>query len=130
MSANEAREAIETILAHQVTLGTRKLSIADWIEEYGADTGVVLLRLTAGKNLRQALHDPIREPVRWTTKPKGSRFRGVVRHGTRRDRWYARISNGGRLIDLGTSENELIAASLYNIAARNRDGLAAKINLV
>ncbi|RIK74729.1 MAG: hypothetical protein DCC68_22530 [Planctomycetota bacterium] len=134
MSARDAHEAVNTILSHECQLGDRKQSIREWIVEYGADQGVVLLRLTAGWSLRRALEEPLRDapisPRRVRGKPRSSRFLGVTRHGSRKHRWYARISKQGKLIDLGTSENEMIAASLYNIASRNRDGIAARVNLI
>lgn len=122
------REAIAAILSHPVAWRGKRQTIAEWVDECGADRGVVLVRLTAGWPLARALTEPPRPPKRWSTRRKVSRFRGVTRH--RCGKWYARIHHDGESIDLGLWDDELEAASVVNVAARTWRGLAAKVNLL
>jgi hypothetical protein len=133
MSAREAHDAIEQILSHEARIGERRQAIRAWASEYGIDESLVLLRVSAGWDLRKALTEPLGDkPIlpKGRDKKRSSRFLGVTRHGTRKGRWYARINNGGKTTELGTSESEFIAATLFNIASRNRDGIAARVNLI
>lgn len=117
---------------HKVQLGDRKQSIADWIEEYGADRGVVLIRVTAGWPLRKALEEPVRPPLRHNRRKKSTPWLGVFK---RTDRPGYRVQVGCHEDEpenrkrLGTFACDREAAAVFNIYARNRDGVAAKINL-
>lgn len=116
---------------HKVTLGTRKQSIGDWIEERGADRGVVLIRLTAGWDLRRSLEEPLRPPLRHSNRKKTVPWIGVFK---RPDKPGYRVKVGpngpkrSRTV-LGTYGCDKEAAAIYNIWARNENGVSAKINL-
>lgn len=122
-----AREALDEILAHPVRLRGKRQSIGEWIAEAGADRGIVLLRVTAGWSLDRALAEPLRPPKRWTRRRKQSRFRGVTRHPC--GKWYARGYDGETNVDLLLTDNEAEAGAAYNVWARNRDGMSARVNL-
>jgi len=113
---------------HKVVLGTRKQRIGDWIEERGADRGAVLIRLTAGWDLRKALEEPLRPPLRHLSRKKTVPWIGVFK---RPDRPGYRVKVGpyGAQIELGTYGCDKEAAAIYNIWARNEYGVSAKINL-
>jgi hypothetical protein len=120
---------------HKVTLGTRTQSIADWIEERGADRGVVLIRVTAGWDLRKALNEPLRKPLphpERVTRKKSTPWLGVFK---RNDRPGYRVQigrsndDGEKRVRLGTFACDKEAAAVYNIWARTQFGVSAKINL-
>lgn len=107
--------------------------MADWVTECGADRGVVLIRLTAGWSIDRAIQEPLRPPLQHgRTRKKTTPWKGVKK---RKDRPGYRVCIGqdqgmnGAPLCLGTFACDKEAAAVYNIWARNRNGLSAKINL-
>ncbi len=60
-------------------------------------------------------------------KESTSIYKGVVLH---RDRFEARIAIDGKLLYLGSSKNEKVAAKIYNDGAIRHHGEFAKLNVI
>lgn len=124
---------------HKVRLGVRTQTVAEWIEEYGADRGTVLIRITAGWSLHKALTEPLRPPLKYFGPGSKSRvkttpwfgvfkrsdkpgYRVKLRHGVKGD-------SASNHVNLGTFACDKEAAAIYNIWSRNTNGVNARINL-
>lgn len=120
---------------HRVTMMGETKSIGDWVAERGADRGIVLIRLTAGWDLKRALEEPLRKPTMKKQIQRGRKpstpWLGVFK---RSDKPGYRVTTGQRTESgsdyrLGTLRCDKEAAAIYNVWARNEHGMAAKVNL-
>lgn len=76
-------------------------------------------------NLRRCTH--AQNHYNCASRRGTSRFRGVY-WSKREQRWFAKISPGGRTLSLGTFYDEISAAGAYNLAALKHYGEFARLN--
>lgn len=100
--------------------------------------GIAMMRLTAGWPINWALTKPKRKPIIWRHSAVGGSGSSVFRGVTKKTNYFfvqiklkADDKSGKRkAVYVGTHRDEYFAAAMYNVAARNIHGAAARLNLM